>query len=376
VVSKPSLQSLASEVFGEAEPAPVAAEQAEVEAAAEAPHTMGHRRKLLWLGGAVTAAVVLVLGGVWLLTRVASKQIPISFYRAMGMSTNTPLDTNAPNGMALIPAGSFMMGDTFGEGDGFDLSLHTVQVSAFYMDKTEVTKGLWNEVMTWAAAHGYSFNNTGSGKAPNHPVHTVDWWDAVKWCNARSEKDGRVPAYYTSAAQTTVYRTGQIGVENEWVNWNSGYRLPTEAEWEKAARGGASGHRFPWSNVDTITHDHANYLSDSNYLYDISSTRGLHPTYDRDPMPYTSPAGSFAPNAYGLYDMAGNLLEWCWDWYGSYSSSSQNDPHGAASGSYRVGRGGDWGRNASGCRVSRRFYLLPDGEYSVIGFRSALPAGQ
>jgi formylglycine-generating enzyme required for sulfatase activity len=88
-------------------------------------------------------------------------------------------------------------------------------------------------------------------------VVVVDWYDVVKWCNARSEMEGRTPAYYTSAEQTTVYRSGQTDVDNAWVNWTAGYRLPTEAESEKAARGGASGQRFPWG--DTISWGQANY---------------------------------------------------------------------------------------------------------------------
>jgi formylglycine-generating enzyme required for sulfatase activity len=170
----------------------------------------------------------------------------------------------APTGMVLIPAGSFQMGNCMDPEEGWsdELPVHTVYVSAFYMDQTEVTKALWDEVYTWAIAHGYNFDFVGAGKGPNHPVHTVDWYDVVKWCNARSEREGRVPTYYTSAAKTTVYRTGRIDVENDWVKWNAGYRLPTEAEWEKAARGGLDGRRFPWG--DTISHSQANYSAIGN----------------------------------------------------------------------------------------------------------------
>jgi PKD repeat protein len=283
----------------------------------------------------------------------------------------------APGGMVVIPAGSFTMGDTFGEGTPQELPLHTVYVSAFSMDKYEVTKALWDEVYNWATNHGYSFEFAADGKRADHPAQNMTWFDAVKWCNARSEKEGRVPAYYTNSTQTTVYRSGEINVENDWVKWNTGYRLPTEAEWEKAARGGSSGHRFPWSNVDTITHSQANYYSDSyNYAYDISPTQGYHPSFQAGGFPWTSPVGYFPTNGYGLCEMAGNVEEWCWDRGGLYSSSAQTDPRGPSSGSNRMSRGGFWGGRADYCRTASRDYGPPTGRSYSIGFRAVLPPGQ
>jgi formylglycine-generating enzyme required for sulfatase activity len=267
---------------------------------------------------------------------------------------------SSPQGMVLVPAGPFEMGNCMDPSEGFsdELPVHTVFVSAFCMDQYEVTKSLWDEVYAWAITHRYSFDNSGLGKAANHPVQTVNWYDVVKWCNARSEKEGRVPAYYTSAAQTAVYRTGQVNVQNDWVNWNAGYRLPTEAEWEKAARGGVAGRRFPWADADTITHERANYKSHSGYSYDISPTRGYHPSFQSGAEPYTSPVGSFAPNGYGLYDMAGNVFEWCWDWCGSYSSSSATDPRGPVSGTNRVFRSACWGSCPEYCRSAFPHHLV------------------
>jgi formylglycine-generating enzyme len=279
---------------------------------------------------------------------------------------------STPSGMVLIPAGSFTMGDTFSEGNSAELPLHTVYVSAFFMDRNEVTKALWDDVYQWATNHGYSFDNAGLGKAANHPVHTINWYDAVKWCNARSEKDGRVPAYFTSAAQTTVYRTGQTNVQNEWVKWDRGYRLPTEAEWEKAARGGASGHRFPWGN--TISWSQANYYTylSGSYPYDVNSASGYHPTFNDAVYPYTSPVGYFAPNGYGLYDMTGNVWECCWDWYSGtyYSSSPTTDPRGPSGAlSARVLRGGSWEFDAYFARCAFRIGLILLRADDYIGFR-------
>ena len=316
--------------------------------------------------------------GLEAVTADANGKIQVSvpmFYRVRGTTNNS-----APSGMALIPAGPFVMGDTFGEGDSGELPLHTNQVSAFYMDKLEITKALWDSVYSWAITNGYSFDSGGSGKASTHPVQTVDWYDCVKWCNARSEQQGRTPAYYTDAGQTLVYRTGQTSVQNDWVKWSSGYRLPTEAEWEKAARGGASGHRFPWGN--TISWGQANYyaypLSAGGDAYDVNATSGWNPAWTGGGYPYTTTVGTFAANGYGLYDMAGNVWEWCWDWYDGtyYTSSPGTDPRGPVSGSIRVVRGGGWGSIAYSCRAAYRFDYGPGDGYDGIGFRSALPSGQ
>ena len=184
-----------------------------------------------------------------------------------------------------------------------------------------------------------------------------------------------MPAYYTDGGLSVPYRSGQLV---PYVNWSLGYRLPTEAEWEKAARGGASGHRFPWADADTIDWSRANYYAyPSIYSYDVNPTSGSDPTFATGDNPYTSPVGYFAPNGYGLYDMAGNVWQLCWDWYRSdyYSLSPGTDPRGPTVGVWHVFRGGSCIHTASGCRTASRFYARV-GVGPYMGFRSVLPAGQ
>lgn len=245
-----------------------------------------------------------------------------------------------PVGMTLIQEGSFEMAGP----------PHTVTISEFAMDVHEVTRELWDSVREWSLDHGYLDLPIGQSFGAEHPVHTVNWFDCVKWCNARSEMEGMRPAYYVDSASTIVYRSGRIAPH---VDWYVGYRLPTEAEWEKAARGGASGHRFPWPDSEKITPDRANY--------DESEKSG------------SVRVGSYPPNGFGLYDMAGNHFEWCWDRFGEFSSEPQTDPRGSNVGVHRVFRSGSWYDNAKNCEIANRRAFTPDTVYNRVGFRSMQP---
>jgi formylglycine-generating enzyme required for sulfatase activity len=264
-----------------------------------------------------------------------------------GINANRVFDPNPPLRMSLIPAGLFTMGDTL-DSDPKALPLHTVYVSGFYLDRYDVTQSLWESVHQWGVAHGYGFDNAGQGSGPNYPEQMVNWYDCVKWCNARSEMAGKRPAYYIDLSLSAPYRTGHL---LPLVDWHNGYRLPTEAEWEKAARGGLIGFRYPWG--DTIDPSLANY---------------------NNPDETTTPVDLYPPNGYRLYDMAGNMWQWCWDWYGSYEVGSQTDPRGPLSGTHHVCRGGGMVAAEYGCRVSDRISDSPTFRDNYVGFRSVLPA--
>jgi formylglycine-generating enzyme required for sulfatase activity len=201
-------------------------------------------------------------------------------------------------------------------------------------------------VRVWAAANGYDLGSVGAGSADKHPVQSLSWFDCVKWCNARSEKEGRTPAYYTDAGLTSVYKAGEV--QEPFVNAAAGgYRLPTDAEWEFAARGGTQSLGYEYSGGNDLNAVGWHWDNSAGAAVDMYEGRG------------TWPVGAKAANELGLCDMSGNVWEWCFDWYPGYEGWG------------RVLRGGGWGDYAWYCRSAIRNDIWPNDRYNNLGFRAA-----
>jgi uncharacterized repeat protein (TIGR02543 family) len=243
--------------------------------------------------------------------------------------------------MAFVPGGSFEMGKDLGTAATGDVTpVHTVTLSSFYMGKYEVTQGQYLEVMGTNPSYFMSDPAADEVQA-KRPVEQVTWYEAVAFCNALSEDEGLSPAYTISETTVTL---------NSGAN---GYRLPTEAEWEYAAKGGNG--------------------SPGSYTYAGSNNPDEVAWYSSNSGSKTHEVGTKAANGLGIYDMSGNVYEWCWDWYGTYSSSAQTNPLGASSGTDRMLRGGDWYFTASFLRSVRRNEDTPSLRGVSLGFRVVRP---
>lgn len=242
------------------------------------------------------------------------------------------------NNMIYVQGGNFMMGTN--DGDNEEKPKHKVTVSDFYIGKYEVTQAQWQAVMGTTIQNyidlGYS-NRNGWGKGDNYPMYCVSWNDAQEFISKLNALTGKQ------------------------------YRLPTEAEWEFAALGGnnSSGYKYSGSND----------LSDVAWYYKNSGDKIIDEwdvNLDETNNNSTHPVGAKSPNELGIYDMSGNVLEWCNDWFGNYSNGAQNNPQGPSFGSYRVARGGYWGDYLWTCRVTFRNNNKPDVRAGGYGFRLVL----
>lgn len=252
-----------------------------------------------------------------------------------------------PENFILVEGGTFSMGSPDSEAwRSDDETQHTVTVSDFYMSAFEVTQAEYQAV---------TGSNPSAFSGEELPVETVSWLDAIAYCNARSELEGLEPAYT---------------VEGQTVTWNrgaNGYRLPTEAEWEYACR---AGTETPFNTETSISAEESNYWGHYPYLiednYFNQSNLETRPGVYRET---TVAVGSFQPNAWGFYDMHGNVGEWVWDYYGDYPTEAQTDPAGPDSGVLRVNRGGGWNDFAKNLRSAYRATLPQDSAVFNVGFR-------
>ena len=245
---------------------------------------------------------------------------------------------SVPAGFVRVEGGTFQMGSVSG-GENNERPVRNVTVRTFNMGIYPVTQKEWFDIMgtTIEQQRVAVGGNQLYGRGDKYPMYYISWNEAVEYCNRRSQREGLTPVYSNSGGVIVC-------------NWSAnGYRLPTEAEWEFAAKGG---------NRDLLITEYSGSNNVDAVAWFASNSRNS-----------TQPVGTKAPNSLGIYDMSGNVWEWCWDWFGTYSSSAQTDPRGASSGSSRVLRGGSWADSAGYVRSAFRGFSAPANRYINIGFR-------
>lgn len=287
---------------------------------------------------------IIIVGVIWGLIYVMNKQ------DENGNETNNLGSTNnaeLTNNLILINGGTYLMGSPETEMQReTDEVQHEVKVSDFYIGRYEVTQKEYEEVMG---------ENPSNFEGENLPVENVTWYEAIEYCNKLSEKEGLTPVYT---------------IDGENVSWDrsaNGYRLPTEAEWEYAARAGTTS---PFNTENSISDEEANYYG--HYPYGIEENYFTQENLETEPGQYrqtTVEVNSFSPNKWGFYNIHGNVAEWCFDYYGAYDLENTDNPSGPTTGTLRVNRGGGWNDYAKHLRCAYRASTTPDQKMSNIGFR-------
>jgi formylglycine-generating enzyme required for sulfatase activity len=247
-------------------------------------------------------------------------------------------EENDVTDMILVEGGTFTMGDVWGDGHTDETPTHEVTVSDFYIGKYEVTQQIYTNL---TADNPSEFINS------DYPVESITWYDAIDFCNALSDSAGLDRVYIVDGTSVTADFS------------KNGYRLPTEAEWEYAARsGGHDDQKWSGTNSESALGDYA-WFRDNSYTWVDTHAEG------------TKTVGTRLANDLGIYDMSGNVWEWCWDIFGTYPSTSQTDPTGSTTGSERVIRGGAWTAEDLDCRNSNRLSRGPTWVARDVGFRVA-----
>ena len=296
--------------------------------------------------------------GDWTVTKLATEEAEGSKERVCTVCNYKEVVDIAknPKGFVLIPAGTFQMGSE--KGDDWNKPVHEVTITKpFYMGKYEVTQAEYEKYCSYVSHSP----NSDKGVGDNYPAYYVSWYDALVYCNKRSMEEGLTPCYSISGnTDPKEWGARPTSTDSTWdavvCDWNAnGYRLPTEAEWEYAARAGDK-------TVDSLTYSGTSAV---NKL-------GEYAWYSSNSNDKTHEVGTKKANAYGLYDMNGNVWEWCWNWKtSSYNAETEggSNPTGASSGSNRVGRGGSWSSGSDYCDVSFRNNYGSFGRLNDLGFR-------
>lgn len=310
-----------------------------------------------WSGTAYTATITLTSKTGYTLTGVTANSFTVTGATATNSASSgvvKPVFTATTANLGVV---SDVVSANIGTlkavtGGTFNNGTADMTVSSFRMSQYEIT------MEQFVAVTGLANPSSSFTDVVNGPVQNVKWYHALVFCNKLSAAEGLTPVYSIGGTTNTtswgaIPTTSDATWNRAGADWSAnGYRLPTEAEWQFAARGGNSSNNYTYAGSNTI---------DEVAWYTSNSSNTTHTV------------GTKAANELGLYDMGGNVCEWCWDWYGGYPGTAQTDYRGAGSGTRRVFRGGSWFSIVTSCTVADRSYFSPYNQSNNIGFRVVRP---